>query len=81
VRGVLIAWYGGFALSLMAVKLLRGHIGRDLALVEVLGEAGWLLAGLACLSAVRAIQRRQDEQWNDGELRRAVPQPTAEALR
>jgi hypothetical protein len=81
VRAVLIAWYVGFALSLMAVKLLRGQIGRDLALVEMLGAAGWLLAGVACITAVRAVQRRQDEQWNDGELRRAVPQPTAEALR
>lgn len=80
-RNVLIAWYGGFALSLAAVAELRGAVGRGLALVEMLGEAGWLLAGAACLVAVRAVQRRQDEQWNDGELKRAVPQPAADGLR
>jgi hypothetical protein len=80
-RAVLWAWYGGFAVALVAIKLLRGQIGRGLALVEVLGGIGWLVAGLACLTAVRAIQRRQDEQFADAELRRAVPAPTAEGLR
>ncbi|MGZ3408093.1 MAG: DUF4328 domain-containing protein [Polyangia bacterium] len=44
--------------------------------------AALMLASAACLlGIVRDTQRRQDEQILDEELRRAVPLPTADALR
>lgn len=40
-----------------------------------------LLSAAALIAIVRDVQRRQDEQFLDDELRRAVPLPTADALR
>jgi hypothetical protein len=40
-----------------------------------------LVSGAALIAIVRDTQRRQDEQFADDELRRAVPLPTADALR
>ena len=39
----------------------------------------YLFAGV--VGIVRDVQRRQDEQFRDDELRRGVPAPTADALR
>ena len=52
------------------------------ALPAPLLSAPLLLVSAACLvGIVRDVQRRQDEQFLDEELRRAVPLPTADALR
>jgi Domain of unknown function (DUF4328) len=52
------------------------------AVGEPLVNAPMMLISAACLLAiVRDVQRRQDEQFLDEERRRAVPLPTAEALR
>ena len=40
-----------------------------------------LVSAAALIALVRDVQRRQDEQFRDDELRRAVPDPTADALR
>ena len=40
-----------------------------------------LAAGVLFLIMVRGAQKRQDAQWQDLQLRRQVPQPTADALR
>jgi hypothetical protein len=40
-----------------------------------------LASALSLVPIVREIQRRQDEQWLDGERRRAVPIPSPAALR
>jgi hypothetical protein len=40
-----------------------------------------LPSAIALVAIVRDVQRRQDEQFLDDERRRAVPGPTAEALR
>jgi hypothetical protein len=45
------------------------------------GAALRLTSALCLLAIVRDAQRRQDEQFLDEERRRAVPLPTAEALR
>jgi hypothetical protein len=53
-----------------------------LALTVPLASAPLFLVSAVCLiGIVRDVQRRQDEQFLDDELRRAVPAPTAEALR
>jgi hypothetical protein len=52
-------------------------------------DAGWLalgeglrvLAAVACAAIVRDVQRRQDEQWNDRERQRTVPEPATDRLR
>ncbi len=41
----------------------------------------FLVSALSLVAIVRDVQRRQDEQFLDEELRRAVPAPTADALR
>lgn len=46
-----------------------------------LGAPLMLLSAAALIAVVRDVQRRQDEQFLDDELRRAVPLPTADALR
>jgi hypothetical protein len=40
-----------------------------------------MAAGVLFLIMVRRAQQRQDAQWQDLELRRSVPQPTADVLR
>ena len=40
-----------------------------------------LASALSLVAIVRDVQRRQDEQFLDEELRRAVPLPTADSLR
>jgi hypothetical protein len=40
-----------------------------------------MVAGALFLIMVRRAQQRQDAQWQDLELRRSVPQPTADVLR
>jgi uncharacterized protein DUF4328 len=68
---LLAAWWPTLLLSLLLQPLG----------VPLVVDGLRLVAGLALLAIVRDIQRRQDEQWIDGERRRAVPQPSAEALR
>ena len=50
-------------------------------LPPALGAALMLTSSACLLAIVRDTQRRQDEQSLDEELRRAVPLPTADALR
>lgn len=58
--------------------LLVGALG----LMTPLWSAPLFLVSAACLlGIVRDVQRRQDEQFVDDERRRAVPGPTADALR
>jgi len=53
-----------------------------LGLSTTLWSAPLFLVSAACLvGIVRDVQRRQDEQFLDDERRRAVPLPTADALR
>lgn len=66
---LLLAWWP--ALIAGAVTI-RAHL---------LSGALLLCSALALVAIVRDVQRRQDEQWLDVERRRAVPQPTADALR
>jgi cytochrome bd-type quinol oxidase subunit 2 len=57
-------------------------LGGGLTLTVPLVSAPLLLVSAACLvGIVRDVQRRQDEQFLDDERRRAVPGPTADALR
>ena len=66
---LLYGWWGAFLVGVMA-------IGAPLL------SAPLMLASALCLVAiVRDVQRRQDEQFRDEELRRAVPEPAADALR
>lgn len=66
---LLLAWWG---------PLCAGTLG----LGAPLWSAPLFLGSAACLlMIVRDVQRRQDEQFRDDELRRAVPAPTADALR
>jgi hypothetical protein len=58
--------------------LLVGAMAHERPLVSA---ALLLGSALSLLAIVRDAQRRQDEQFRDEELRRAVPQPTADALR
>jgi hypothetical protein len=71
------------------VALLVAHWGLPRPWAPLAREA-WLLqvqalaatvAALACVALVRDVQRRQDEQWLDGERRRALPRPAPDALR
>jgi len=53
-----------------------------LGLMTPLWSAPLFLVSAVCLlGIVRDVQRRQDEQFLDDERRRAVPGPTADALR
>ena len=40
-----------------------------------------LVSAASLVGIVRDVQRHQDEQFRDDELRRGVPAPTADALR
>jgi len=79
-------WYGsdptpparGWLLAAWWPPLLVAWLTLGSAIVSaplMLVSAGTLIA------LVRDVQRRQDEQFRDDELRHAVPQPTADALR
>ena len=68
-RWLLLAWW---------LPLIAGVAG----LTTPLWSAPLLLvAAVSFLGLVRDVQRRQDEQFLDDELRRAVPAPSADALR
>lgn len=68
-RWLLLAWW---------LPLLAAGLG----LATPLWSAPLLLVSAACfVGIVRDVQRRQDEQFLDDERRRAVPAPTADALR
>lgn len=59
-------------------SLLVGALG----LTTTLWSAPLFLVSAVCLvGVVRDVQRRQDEQFLDDERRRAMPLPTADALR
>lgn len=54
---------------------------RSLATSQVVLHLIRMATALLFLLMVRGAQKRQDEQWQDLERRRNVPQPSAEALR
>lgn len=60
----------------MGIEDARGLLAFDL-MVNLIT----LASGALFLFMVRLTQARQDAQWQDLELRRNVPQPTADALR
>lgn len=77
-RRLLGGWWATFlAGAAVSVMTLRPVAPGWLELESLLR----LASALALLGIVRDIQRRQDAQWLDLEQQRAVPQPTAEALR
>ncbi|HEX8954536.1 MAG TPA: DUF4328 domain-containing protein [Polyangia bacterium] len=79
-------WYGSDPTAPARPWLLAGWwpslLVGALGLATPLVSAPLFLVSALCLVAiVRDVQRRQDEQFLDGERRRAVPAPTADALR
>ncbi|HEX8954535.1 MAG TPA: DUF4328 domain-containing protein [Polyangia bacterium] len=54
---------------------------RSFASTQVFLQLPHLAAGILFLLMIRRAQARQDEQWQDLERRRNVPQPSAAALR
>jgi Domain of unknown function (DUF4328) len=54
---------------------------HSLATLGIVEGTAWSIAGGLFIYMVWRAQQRQDAQWQDLELRRAVPQPKADALR
>jgi hypothetical protein len=54
---------------------------RSLGSAQVVLHFVRMTTALLFLIMIRGAQARQDEQWQDLERRRSVPQPTADALR
>lgn len=83
----LVGWWWGTNVAFGVMTVLRPHHphGIDGAKAHALWMILSLLLRIVCacffLAVIGGAQRRQDEQWRDLELRRAVPQPSAEALR
>jgi hypothetical protein len=69
------AWLLALCAAIESVMVVSGVYERGALLLS------WLTAGVLFVCMVLRIQRRQDEQWRDLELRRRVPQPSATALR
>ena len=77
-------WAAALGLSLAAGLMVgdpRWDGLRTVAAWSLAQAALALAAAAACLAILRAVQRRQDEQWLDLERRRAVPEPAADRLR
>jgi hypothetical protein len=68
-QGLLLGWW---------LPLLGAPLAHSLPMVS---SALLLVSALCLVALVRDLQRRQDERFLDDELRRAVPLPTADALR
>ena len=54
---------------------------RELVISGIVLNLMYMAAGALFLVMIRGAQARQDEQWQDLERRRNVPQPRADALR
>jgi hypothetical protein len=83
-RLLLTGWALALALAYLAAATVadpRWGGARTAAAWALLSPALSLVAALACLTIVRAVQARQDAQWEDLEQRRAVPAPLADRLR
>lgn len=79
-------WYGSDPTPPARGWLLFGWWPALLLAGVSLGAPLWsaplmLVSAAALVGIVRDVQRRQDEQFRDDELRRGVPAPTADALR
>ena len=79
-------WWGLYLFSNVSAWVVPSHPhGLDeiktTALASAFFLATRLAAGVLFLLLIRGAQRRQDEQWLDLERRRAVPKPSADALR
>jgi hypothetical protein len=69
------AWLLSLCAAIECVMVVAGSYEREALLLS------WLATGGLFVAMVLATQRRQDEQWRDLELRRAVPRPSANAWR
>jgi Domain of unknown function (DUF4328) len=74
-------WWSLFVVGILLTIGLGKAVTDADAVVALVGNGMRFVIGLCFIAVVRGIQRRQDEQWLDLERRRAVPPPSADALR
>jgi hypothetical protein len=89
-KAMLVHWWWGlyllttFGAFFVGVSAL-GRPSIDALRTVAHGQSIWLIVraatALMFLFMIRGAQKRQEDQWQDLERRRTVPQPTAEALR
>jgi hypothetical protein len=84
----LVNWWWGLylaciviAMSMMFARPFGVEQLHALATKEIIFLVVRAVNALLFILMIRGAQKRQDEQWQDLERRRNVPQPTAEALR
>jgi hypothetical protein len=77
----LIGWWASlFIMSVLQMLFADYILLASRGFLWAFGAGIYAIGGMF-IAVVRGIQRRQDEQWLDLERRRAVPQPSADALR
>ena len=79
-----LIWIANIATRIMSATLRTPTTHEELQtlIAEMFVVAlAWTVAGILFVRMVWLSQRRQEDQWQDLELRRQAPQPTAEALR
>jgi Domain of unknown function (DUF4328) len=87
-KATLVHWWWGLYIFSGIAGMAAGKVKplgieelRSTAHSQLILHAIRIATALMFLFLVRGAQKRQDEQWQDLERRRNVPQPTAEALR
>jgi hypothetical protein len=83
-KSAIVGWW--WALYLMTTVLSWSTRNSNASLHSILTSLTVLsmleiVQGVLFMIMVRGAQKRQDEMWRDIELRRDVPQPTAQSLR
>ena len=81
-------WWAAIVLGSVITRVIRALPDpttidslHSVATLGILEGVSWSTAGVLFIYMVWNAQKRQDEQWQDLELRRSVPQPSADALR
>ena len=84
----LVNWWWGLYLVSCVVGVVASNTQpfgvealRSMGSTQVVLHLVKLVTAVLFLLMIRGAQARQDEQWQDLERRRNVPQPSAEALR